>query len=111
MFVENAIAQQLVALGCKLYYYSWNEEPKRDGGKPLAREIDFLTTRGFSDAAGRLRVCPIEVKSTKAYRTVSLDDFKARFDKRVGAEVVFHPKQLKVEGSRIFLPLYMAFCL
>ncbi len=108
MFVENVVAQQLVALGHKLYYYSWREEPKGDGSRPLPREIDFLATKGFVDAAGKLRVCPIEVKSTKAYKTASLDDFKTKFGKRVGAEVVFHPKQLKVEGNRVFLPLYMA---
>ena len=110
MFVENAIAQQLTARGHKLYYYSWEERPGEGGASPLPREIDFLVTKGFSDAAGKLRVCPIEVKSAKAYKTVSLGDFKRRFKTRVGAEIVLHPKQLKVEGQRMFLPLYMSTC-
>ena len=79
--------------------------------KPRPREIDFLMTRGFSDAAGKLRVCPVEVKSSKSYSTVSLDDFKKRWPKRVGDEVVLHPKQLATAGHRVFLPLYMSFCL
>lgn len=68
-------------------------------------------TRGYSDAAGKPRVCPIEVKSSKAYSTVSLDDFARHFSTRTGDEYVLHPKQLKVEGKRQYLPLYMSFCL
>lgn len=114
MFVENAIAQQLRASGRELFYCTWNEPSQGLNGeerRPKPREIDFLISRGFSDAAGKLRLCPIEVKSGKRYSTVSLDDFKKRWPKRVGEEVVFHPKNLKVEGHRAYLPLYMAFCL
>ena len=110
MFVENVIAQQLCARNHSLFYYSWNEPAKKAGGKAKPREIDFLITRGFSNAAGKPRVCPIEVKSSKSYSTVSLEDFSKRFAKRTGDEFVLHPKQLKVEGKRQFLPLYMSFC-
>jgi len=65
-------------------------------------------TRGFSDAAGKLRVSPVETKSTKTYSTVSLDDFARRFPKRTGDEIVLHAKRLKAEGKRFCLPLYMA---
>ena len=103
------IAQQLRAGGHNLFYYSW-EEPAKDArsSKPRPREIDFLLTRGFSDAAGKLRVSPVEAKSTKTYSTVSLDDFARRFPKRVGDEFVLHTKQLRIEGKRLYLPLYMA---
>ncbi|WP_180326540.1 hypothetical protein [Raoultibacter phocaeensis] len=57
------------------------------------------------------RVCPIEVKSPRQYGTKSLDRFKEKFGKRVGSQYVLHPKQLKVEGERVYLPLYMGFCL
>jgi hypothetical protein len=109
MLTENIVAQQLKAQEYGLYFYKWKEE----GGSTrcLEREIDFLFLRGFSDAGGKLRVCPIEVKSSKNYKTVSLDDFSARFKKRIGNEIVLHPKQLKVEGRRQYLPLYMSFCL
>jgi len=109
MLVENYVAQQLRAGGYNLFYYSW-EEPAKDArsSKPRPREIDFLLTRGFSDAAGKLRVSPLEAKSTKTYSTVSLDDFARRFPKRTGDEFVLHAKQLKVEGKRFYLPLYMA---
>ena len=104
MFVENVVAQQFCANGEELFYFAWKEEGKRP------REIDFLLVRGFSDAAGKLRIAPVEVKSSKSYSTVSLDDFKKRWPKRVGNEIVLHPKQLKVEGNRQYLPLYMSFC-
>ena len=112
MLVENVVAQQLRAAGYDLFFYTWDEPPTQTSReqRPRPREIDFLITRGFSDAAGKLRVCPLEVKSSKSYSTVSLDDFKRRWPKRVGEEIVLHPKQLKTEGHRAYLPLYMSFC-
>lgn len=111
MLVENVVAQQLHANCHSLFYYAWNEPALKPNGKVRPREIDFLITRGYSNAAGKPRVSPIEVKSSKAYSTVSLDNFSKRFSKRVGNEYVLHPKQLKVENGRQFLPLYMSFCL
>lgn len=110
MLVENVVAQQLKAAGNSLFYHTWDEPAKSEGSRPRPREIDFLLTRGFSDAGGKLRVSPLEVKSSKNYTTVSLDDFKSHWGKRVGTELVLHPKQLRVEGNRQYLPLYMSFC-
>ena len=108
MLGENAVAQQLAASGHALFYHTWDEPPTREGGRPRPREVDFLVTRGYSNAAGKLRVCPVEVKTTKSYSTVSLDDFRGRFGGRTGTEYVLHPKQLRVDGDRVCLPLYMA---
>lgn len=111
MLVENVVAQQLKASGYALYYHTWEEKPCNIGGRPRPREVDFLIAKPFDDAAGKLRICPLEVKSTKTYSTVSLDDFSPRFPKRVGTEYVLHPKQLSVSGNRCYLPLYMAHCI
>lgn len=111
MFVENAIAQQLRSNGRPLYYYAWDEPPLEEGKRPRPREIDFLITRGFSDAAGKPRIAPIEAKSTKHYSTISLDDFHRHFEGRIGNEFVLHPGQFKKKGNRIYLPLYMSFCI
>lgn len=109
MIVENAMAQQLAASGHELFFYTWNEPPKDDDAKrSREREIDFLLPLGFENAAGKLRVSPVEAKSGKRYTTVSLDDFEKKFSKRVGTSYVLHPKQLRVEEGRVFLPLYMA---
>ena len=59
----------------------------------------------------KARVCPVEVKSTKRYKTASLDKFKNKFDSRVGMQYVLHPRPMRVEGDRLYLPLYMAHCL
>ena len=107
MLIENIVAQQLKSLGHSLFYYSWQEPSKTEGSRPRTREIDFLVSSGFEDAAGKPRVTPVEVKSSKSYSTISLDDFGRRFERRVGEEIVLHPKQLRAEGHRIYLPLYM----
>lgn len=60
-------------------------------------EIDFLIVEPYENAAMKYRVSPIEVKSSKRYRTVSLDKFKTKFDKKVGTRYVLHPKPLVVE--------------
>jgi hypothetical protein len=107
MLIENVVAQMLVACGHKLFFYS-------DSGKsdPSSRmEIDFLISYPDRNAAGKTRITPIEVKSGKQYGTTSLDRFATKFASRVGEEIVLHPKQLKVEGNRWYLPLYMGFCL
>ena len=112
MLVENVVAQQLRASGHSLFYHTWEEQGIGEGARPRPREVDFLLAKGYANAGGgELRISPVEVKSSKSYSTVSLDDFARRWGKRVGSQVVLHPKQLKVEGDRLFLPLYMAFCL
>ena len=110
MLAENVVAQQLRALGHSLFYYAWDQPSQTKSARPRRREIDFLLTRGFSDAAGKPRVTPIEVKSSKSYSTVSLDDFAEKYAERLGREIVLHPKQLAVRGNREYLPLYMSFC-
>jgi hypothetical protein len=71
-------------------------------------EIDFLIVETYENAAMKYRVSPIEVKSSKRYRTVSLDKFKTKFDKKVGTRYVLHPKPLVVENDVVKLPIYMA---
>ena len=74
-------------------------------------EIDFLVVRPYENAAGKPRVSPIEVKSPKQYGTTSLNRFRDQFGKRVGTQYVLHPKQMRIESGREYLPLYMGFCL
>lgn len=106
MLTENAVAQQLIAKGYGLHFYS--KYDLRDEGR---MEIDFLIVRPFADAALKPRLSPIEVKSSKRYTTVSLDKFRMRYAEKVGEEFVLHPRQFSKDGHRTFTPLYMAFCL
>lgn len=106
MLAENAVAQQLVANGYELYFYS-----KSSNDREERMEVDFLVVESYANAAMKPRVSPIEVKSGDRTVTVSLDKFKRKFGKRVGHEFVIHPRQFKIEGDRYYLPLYMTMCL
>ncbi len=107
MLTENVVAQSLRASGHRLFFYS--QSGKREGEERM--EIDFLVVRPYADAAGKPRVSPIEVKSPRQYGTTSLDRLKRRCGKRIGTQYVLHPKQLRTEGDRVYLPLYMSMCL
>lgn len=104
MLTENIVAQQFASSGHKLYYFSRNDPQTRRN----RIEIAFLLTHPYSNAAGRLRISPVEVKSSKQYSTKSLDKFKDVYNARVGTEYVLHPKQMEQRGDRISLPLYMS---
>ena len=104
MFYENAISQMLVANGYKLFFYTrYNEEKHRND-----IEIDFLIS---NNSKLKYKVYPIEVKSSDRYTTTSLERFGDRFRQRIGGSYVIHPKNLKAEGGRLFIPAYMTFCL
>ena len=107
MLTENVVAQSLQGNGHRLFFYA--QSGKKKGEERM--EVDFLIVRPYENAAGKPRVSPIEVKSPRQYGTSSLDKFKKAFGKKVGTQYVLHPKQMKVEGERVFLPLYMAGCL
>ena len=106
MLTENAVAQQLVASGHELRFYSkWSDEAAE------RMEIDFLLVLPFADSAMKPRVAPVEVKSGKKYSTVSLGKFRKKFGRRVGESIVLHPNQLRQDDGVVRLPLYMAHCL
>jgi hypothetical protein len=104
MFYENIVAQMLVANGHKLYFYTkYNEEKHRND-----IEIDFLLSNASKI---KHKIYPIEVKSTEKYSLTSLERFIDVFHNRIARSYVIHPKNLKVESDKLFIPPYMAFCL
>ena len=105
MLVENVVAQQLIASGHRLFFYSNRDKENSEN----TMEIDFLISKAFQDSAGKMRISPIEVKSGNVFKTVSLDKFKNKFSKRIGMSYVFAPKQLSVRKDLncVILPLYM----
>ena len=103
MLHENAVAQELVASGRKLYFYThYSEEKHRND-----IEIDFLITDG---SLQKCKVLPIEVKSSKNYTKVSYDRFNERFGTKGGEGLVVHPKQLQRDRNGYRIPSYMLFC-
>ena len=104
MFTENFVAQQLASNGHALYFHSKRDRQNSEN----TMEIDFLITAPYDDAAGRMRISPIEVKSNKRYGTSSLTKFKAKYGSKVGKSYILHPRQLSAEVDVVRLPLYMA---
>lgn len=105
MLFENIVAQMLVANGNKLYFYThYNEEKHRND-----IEIDFLLSSGNKVIN---KIIPIEVKSTKKYKTDSLEKFNLKFKDRIENLYIIHPKNLHIkENGIICIPAYMTFCL
>lgn len=105
MFFENVVAQMLVVNGNKLYFYThYNEEKHRND-----IEIDFILSSGNKI---KNKIIPIEVKSTKKYKTESLEKFISKYKDRIEQSYIIHPKNLCIkENGIICIPAYMTFCL
>jgi predicted AAA+ superfamily ATPase len=95
MFLENYVAQALVASGYDLLFHS-ETNPKM--------EIDFLIRDG-------IKICPIEVKSAACRRHASLDLLMRKYPKRLGTKYVLCQEDVSEEGGVTYLPFYMAHCL
>lgn len=104
MFFENIIAQILTANGHKLFFYNhYSKEEKRND-----IEVDFLISQNTPFG----KITAIEVKSSKNYRTTSLNKFKAKFKSRIENCYIIHPKNLSVRPDGVIcIPAYMAICL
>jgi uncharacterized protein len=102
MIYENAIAQMITAKGKKLYFYTrYNETKHRND-----IEIDFMLS---NDSKTKFRIIPIEVKSSKNYSTISLDEFNKIYHQRISESYVIHPKNFSVDEGIIKIPPYMFF--
>ena len=104
MLYENAIAQMLTANGHKLYFYtSYNPEKHRND-----IEIDFLIS---NNSKLKYKLFPIEVKSSKSYKTTSLQRFREKYQTRIGECYIIHPKNFAIKDGVICIPPYMTMCL
>ena len=102
MLYENVIAQMLISMNKKLYFYTrYNIDKHRND-----IEIDFLLS---NQAVTNLRIMPIEVKSSKNYTTTSLDRFKDLCKKRIETSYIIHPKQFVIKDNIICIPPYMLY--
>ena len=94
MLFENAVAQQLAALGYDLMFHEF-----RIGGSQLY-EVDFILP-------GTKGVIPLEVKSSSSSRHRSLDVFMEKKKDRIEKAFVIHGKDLRVDGDVVYIPIYM----
>ena len=89
--LENALAQQLVAHGFKLFYFD----------KPKVGEVDFVVQLGGT-------VLPLEAKSGPRYREhASLDKVLAVSDWGIDEAFVLCSDNVSTEGKVVYLPWYM----
>ena len=102
MLYENIVAQMLRTAGNGLYFHS--SDDREDSANRM--EIDFLVAR--SPVQRRHNISPIAVKSAGEYATRSLDKFIAKYGQTLGTAYVLHPKNIKREQGKLFLPVYMA---
>lgn len=97
MLFENMVAQELVSSGVALYFHEFY----RDGDPKHLYEVDFILVRGR-------KITPIEVKLSSSRRHVSLDMFCEKYRNRIDEAFVIHSKDLRVDGSMTYVPIYMA---
>ncbi|MDO5861698.1 MAG: AAA family ATPase [Thermoplasmata archaeon] len=96
MLFENVVAQMLTGAGMDLHFHEF----KVDEDDRHVYEADFLIAMG-----GKVR--PIEVKSSRSNSHRSLDRFMEKYRRVVTDPVVIHPKDLRVDGGILYLPVYM----
>lgn len=101
MFMENIVAQMLVASGNSLYFYS---NSSRDNIQDRM-EIDFLIQK--STITSRHNISPIEVKSGKNYTINSLKKFIKKYKNQLDIPYVIHTGDFKIEDGIVYLPVYM----
>ena len=105
MLMENIVGQMLVAIGCKLFFYS---NPSRES-KDDRMEIDFLISK--KAITSRHNISPIEVKSSTGFTTSSLDKCVKKYSTHMAQAYIVHTGDVEKKGDYLYIPLYMVPCL
>ena len=100
MITENIVAQMLRRNGHKLYFYSRSDPDHRENHM----KIDFLLTENK-------KIAPVEVKSGNYRSHASLDKFRKKFSRKIGASYILYTKDVMEKDGILHLPLYMAMVL
>ena len=88
---ENAVAQELLSKGFKLYYFN----SKKQG------ELDFLIELNG-------KVLPIEVKSGKDYKKHSaLNNVMNDLNYDIAEAYILNQNNIEIKDKLIYLPIYM----
>jgi len=101
MFMENVVAQMLVAKGHDLFFYSNSDRDDKEN----RMELDFLLPK--SKITDRHNINFIEVKSGNRYVLTSLIKAINKYSHELNRAIVLHPNNLKADGNIVFLPVYM----
>lgn len=102
MLMENVTAQMLTAAGHRLYFY--NNPDRYDSSSRM--EIDFLIAK--KDITNRHNICPIEVKSSTRFTTISLNKCVRKYSQQIDIPYIIYTGDIKEEEGIRYIPLYMA---
>ncbi|MBR4237303.1 ATP-binding protein [bacterium] len=98
---ESIVMQTLVSNGLTPYYHTYT---LKDGEKEKRYEIDFMVEIGS-------KVAVIEVKSGSNFKTSSLDCLKEKYPQLKFDKYIISNKAFKRDNDKVWLPIYMTFCL
>lgn len=99
MIMENIIAQSLISIGRKLYFFSkYNSENANETMK-----IDFLITK--DTITSKHNIIPIEVKSGDRYTYSLLNKLRNKYKEYINRPIIIHTKDLKEENGILYLPI------
>ena len=93
---ENAVAQIIRANGRELYYHTWKPEDKSHN-----YEIDFLI-------ASKMKIVPIEVKSSNINNHKSIEAFSEKYSSVVSRRIMFSQKDVGNKEMLELKPIYLA---
>lgn len=105
MFMENMVAQMLVANHHQLFFFS---NPDRND-KESRMELDFQLPK--NNITSKHNINFIEVKSGKRYQLASLQKAMKKYAEQMNKAIVLHPDNLQLIDGITYLPLYMTPCL
>ncbi|MGP1455816.1 MAG: ATP-binding protein [Treponema sp.] len=92
---ENMVAQIITAADRELYYHTWEK-----AGSTHYYEVDFLVSNGSKIAA-------FEVKSSGTGKHESIAEFAKKFSANIGTLYVVSQKDVSVEGTLHYKPVYL----
>lgn len=102
MFMENMVAQMLVANRHQLFFFSNPDRKDKDN----RMELDFLLPK--NNITSKHNINFVEVKSGKRYQLASLQKAMKKYAQQMHKAIVLHPDNLQVIDGITYLPLYMA---
>lgn len=102
MILENVVAQMLISINRKLYFYSRNS--RNNANETM--EIDFLISD--DNITSKHNIIPIEVKSGERYTYSSLNKLIKKYKDYLSTPIIIHTKDLKEEDGILYIPIYMA---
>ena len=97
---ESIVMQTLVTNGFNPYYHTFTLKEEKE----KRYEIDFMIEIGSKVAA-------IEAKSGSNFTTSSLNKLKEKYAQLKFSKYIISNKPFRRDNDKIWLPIYMAFCL